>query len=69
MAKKKKGKQPMPAPPPAKVRATQAKVEFDPDQLEEIRRVAKSTGRSLTSFIKICILEKMKRLKSGENHS
>lgn len=44
---------------------TQAKVVFKPEELEMIRGIAKETGRSLASFIRVTMLEAAERYKKG----
>lgn len=63
---KKKAEAPVPAPPPAKKRPTQAKIELPAEELEEVRRVAKSLGLTLAGFVKMSVLKEMKRMKEGK---
>jgi hypothetical protein len=68
MGKKKKGEEPMHAPSPAKNPPTQVKIAFDTnEELEEVRAIAKSTGRSLTAFVMVAVREKVRRVKEGKN--
>jgi hypothetical protein len=69
MGKKKRSEKPMPAPAPspAKKQPTQAKLELPPEEFEEVRRIAKQTGRSLVAFIRIAVQREVKRIKEGKN--
>lgn len=66
MAKKKKVEAPMPAPAPAKKRPTQTKIELPPEELEDVRAVARSIGLTLASFVKMSVLKEVRRIKEGK---
>ena len=55
-----------PAPMPVKKRPTQAKIELPPDELEEIRSVARELGLTLAGFVKLAVKEKVRRIKRGK---
>jgi Ribbon-helix-helix protein, copG family len=65
MGKKKGAKEPMGSSQPAKSPPTQAKLELPHEELEEVRRIAKETGRSLTAFIRVAVREAVARHKKG----
>lgn len=66
MAKKKKTDTAMPASPAAEKQPTQTRLELPADQLAEVRSVAKSIGLSLATFVRLAVLEKVKRIKEGK---
>jgi hypothetical protein len=45
---------------------SQARLELPADQLADVRAVAKSIGLSLATFVRLAVLEKVKRIKEGK---
>jgi hypothetical protein len=62
---KQKAKEPTPAALPIKKRPTQTKLELPAEELEEVRRVARSIGLTLASFVKMAVLKEVRRVKEG----
>jgi hypothetical protein len=70
MGKKKRSEKPMsappPAPPPVKGPPSQINLRVEPEELQEIKRFAKATERSVVAFCRIAVRELIKRLKEEE---
>ena len=50
---------------PVKKRPTQSKLELPAEELEEVRAVARSIGLPLATFIRLAVLEKVRKIQEG----